>query len=55
MSLGREAESWDGVGGPGEQGVEGAVSPGVLNLDEARAASAQGQQPVQCCLFTTIS
>ena len=51
MSPGREAESWDGVGGPGAQGAEGAVGPGVLNLDEARAASVQGQQPVQCCFL----
>lgn len=51
----RLSHGTDGVGGPGAQGAEGAVGPGVLNLDEARAASVQGQQPVQCCLFTTIS
>lgn len=39
MSPGREAESQDGAGGPGGQGAEGATSPGVWNLDEARAAS----------------
>lgn len=39
MSPGREAESQDGARGPGAQGAEEATSPGIWNLDEARAAS----------------